>query len=72
MIIEVIRCPDCGNKALSFDDTRVTGPNCKIWNTVMTFQVSTEKIKQLAEERLASDLEGRELDLDFRHDGETI
>lgn len=55
MIIEVIQCPDCGVKALSFDDQRVTGPNCKRWNTIISFQVATEKIKQLAEERLMKD-----------------
>ena len=76
MIIEVIECQDCGIKALSFDNTRVTGPNCKLWNTVITFQVKTEEIKRLADERLASDMQSerreREFDLDPRHDGETI
>ena len=41
---EVLRCPDCGAKALSMDDTRITGSNCKQWEAVETFFVERSKL----------------------------
>ena len=43
---ETLKCPDCGAKALSLNNTRVTGINCKQWNVVDTFLVDRKDIDQ--------------------------
>ncbi len=41
---DVLACGDCGARALSINNVRVTGPNCKTWLIVNTFFVPAEKI----------------------------
>lgn len=44
--VEILRCPDCGAVALSINDYRVTGPNCKRWHVIYDFWVDVGEIKQ--------------------------
>lgn len=43
-IIDILKCPDCEAMAISINDTRITGPNCKLWDIMETFQVQSSVV----------------------------